>query len=72
MIARLLKIGKFKKKRVKLVPREKNTSKSLEKRYDYCAKYKELLDKNARIYFLDESGFSLYMTRDKAWARPNE
>jgi len=27
--------------------------------------------KQAKIYFLDESGFNLYMTRDKAWARPN-
>ena len=31
-ISRLLKIGKFKKKRVKCVPKERNTSKSLEKR----------------------------------------
>ena len=28
--------------------------------------------RNAKIYFLDESGFNLYMTRDKAWARPNQ
>jgi arginine repressor len=38
-VARLLKVGKFKKKRVKCVPKERNTTKSLEKRYDYCSKY---------------------------------
>lgn len=32
-VARLLKVGKFKKKRVRCVPKERNTSKSLEKRY---------------------------------------
>lgn len=71
-VARLLKVGKFRKKRVRCVPKEKNTTKSLEKRYEYCAKYRELLDKGAKIYFLDESGFNLYNIREKAWARPNE
>ena len=40
VVARLLKIGKFKKKRVRCVPRERNTTKSLEIRYEYCQKYK--------------------------------
>lgn len=71
-VARLLKVGKFKKKRVRCVPKERNTFKQLERRYEYCAKYKEIMDKNAKIYFLDESGFNLYMTREKAWSRPNE
>ena len=31
-----------------------------------------MIDKHAKIYFLDESGFNLYMTREKAWSRPNE
>jgi hypothetical protein len=24
------------------------------------------------VYFLDESGFNLYMVREKAWSRPRE
>lgn len=71
-MARLLKVGKFKKKRVRCVPKERNTSKQLERRYEFCAKYKELVDRKAKVYFLDESGFNLYMTREKAWSRPNE
>lgn len=71
-VARLLKVGRFKKKRVKCVPKERNTTKSLEKRFDYCTKYKDIWMKGGKVYFLDESGFNLYMTRDKAWARPNE
>ena len=38
-VSRLLKVGKFKKKRVKCVPKERNTTKSLEKRQEYCSKY---------------------------------
>ena len=71
-VARLLKAGRFKKKRVKCVPKERNTTQSLEKRYEYCKQYQEIWLQNSKIYFLDESGFNLYMTRDKAWARPNE
>lgn len=62
-IARLLRVGKFRKKRVRCIPKEKNTSKSLDKRYEYCTKYKELINRGAKIYFLDESGFNLYMAR---------
>lgn len=72
IVGKLLRMGKFRKKRVKCIPKEKNTSKSLEKRYDYCLKYQEILERRAKVYFLDESGFNLYMTRDKAWSRPNE
>ena len=71
-VARLLKVGKFKKKRVKCVPKERNTTKSLLNRSDYCIKYQQIWARNSKVYFLDESGFNLYMTRDKAWARPNE
>lgn len=42
-VARLLKLGKFKKKRVRCVPKERNTFKQLERRYEFCAKYKELI-----------------------------
>lgn len=72
IVGKLLRMGKFRKKRVKCIPKEKNTSKSLEKRYEYCLKYNELVVRKAKVYFLDESGFNLYMTRDKAWSRPNE
>ena len=65
-------MGRFKKKRVKCVPKERNTSKSLEKRSEYCSTYHDIYMKRAKIFFLDESGFNLYMTRDKAWSRPNE
>ena len=53
VVGKLLRMGKFKKKRVKMVPKEKNTSKSLEKRYDYCIKYKEMVERQVKIYFLD-------------------
>ena len=72
VVAKLLRVGKFKKKRVRCVPKEKNTTKSLERRYQFCVQYKALVEKRAKIYFLDESGFNLYMTRDKAWSRPHE
>ena len=42
-VARLLKVKKKKKKRVKCVPKERNTSKSLENRFKYCSKYRELI-----------------------------
>lgn len=72
VVGKLLRMCKYRKKRVKCIPKEKNTSKSLEKRYEYSAKYKEIIEKRGKVYFLDESGFNLYMTRDKAWSRPNE
>jgi hypothetical protein len=40
IVGKLLRMGKFRKKRVKCIPKEKNTSKSLEKRFDYCVKFK--------------------------------
>ena len=61
-IAKYLKSMEMTRKRLTLVPRERNSTKILDLRQEYCRYISNVLDQN--LVFLDETGFNLH-TRQK-------
>lgn len=65
-----MKKANYSRKKVQLVPKNRDSPQNMENRYHYCKKYLELLEiPNAEIYFLDESRFNMMTVRDRGWAK---
>lgn len=70
LVQELLRKGNYSRKKVQLVPKNRNSPQTVENRFHYCKQYLELLTiPNAEIYFLDESRFNMMTVRDRGWAK---
>jgi hypothetical protein len=66
----LLKKGNYSRKKVQMVPKNRNSPQTIENRFHYCQRYLQLLAlPQAEIYFLDESRFNMMTMRDRGWAK---
>lgn len=68
-VSRLMKIGNFTRKKVTLIPKNRNSDRTIEERYNFCRVLNELIqDPRNKLYFLDECRFNLFTSRDWGWA----
>ncbi len=72
-VSRLMKIGNFTRKKVTLIPKNRNSDRTVEERYHFCRILHELIqdDKN-KLYYLDQCRFNLFTSRDWGWAPKGE
>lgn len=68
-----MKLGNFTRKKVTLIPKNRNSDRTIEERYNFCRILNELIsDENNKLYFLDECRFNLFTSRDWGWAPRGE
>lgn len=69
---RVLKMGDFRRKRVKLVNGDRNSEESLAQRATYALHYRNFLARGFEVYFYDEMLINEYYDCDNGWTRGDQ
>lgn len=71
VVLRLLKMCGFKKKKVRGVCKERNTSQSLNLRCEYAQRFKEY-SQSFQIFYFDELIINEYFDKESGWCQADE
>lgn len=72
VVLRLLKMCGFKKKKVRGVCKERNSSLSIALRCEYAHKYREYATQNFEMFYLDELIINEYFDKESGWCKAED